>query len=107
MAGTPTSATLGAIMAKMDTIIEGQARLERRLDVHDEKHKALDKEHTDFDATLRRLLESVSSHDKQLSQVKTDLDRLTSNLNKIIWAVVSPVIAAAVIAIILLIGQQQ
>jgi chromosome segregation ATPase len=106
MAGTPTSAGIGAIMAKMDDIIAGQARLERRLDVHDEKHRALDREHTDFDATLRKLLDSVASHDKQLSQVQTDLDRLTSNLNKIVWAIVSPIIAAAVIAIIIMIGQQ-
>jgi chromosome segregation ATPase len=106
------AAALAAIADKLDRLFSTLTTLEQRMAVHDEKHLRLDREHDGFDQMMRRHAEAIAAHDRQIASLDNDIksltgkmSKLTDNLNRVIWIVVTPILAAAVMAIIALIGQ--
>jgi hypothetical protein len=79
--------------------------IEKSLAVHEQRHVALDNEHTG-------MLNLLTEHGKRLSVVerdngqnKRDIERLTALAEKLIWAFATPIIVAIVSAIIWAISQ--
>jgi septal ring factor EnvC (AmiA/AmiB activator) len=93
------------IIDKIDSIAGRLSRLDTRLDVHDQKHQSLDKEHKEF-------ADLVKEHGKRLAQVevtsqqnKRDIERLTTLQEKLIWAFAAPMITASMGGLIWAISQ--
>jgi septal ring factor EnvC (AmiA/AmiB activator) len=97
---TTQNAALAAITSKLDEIQGAITSMERRMAVHDETHRRLDNEHISIEKTLQQHNQAIAHHDKKLSQIENDMIRLTSNLNKFFWVVVTPIITAAVLALL-------
>jgi len=79
--------------------------IERSLAVHEQRHVALDNEHTG-------MLNLLTEHGKRLSivesdngQNKRDIDRLTKLAEKLIWAFATPIIIAIVSGLIWALSQ--
>jgi septal ring factor EnvC (AmiA/AmiB activator) len=67
-------------------------KLDTRLAVHDQKHEQLESEHRAFAETLKSHDKRIAASENIAGQTQRDLDRLTSNITKIVWMFVSPVI---------------
>lgn len=104
MAATQSAQTaaLAAISSKLDDVQESIVSMERRMAVHDETHRRLDNEHLNIEKVLHQHNEIIALHDKKLGQIENDMIRLTSNLNKFFWVVVTPIVTAAVLALLYL-----
>ena len=88
----------------MDELAAAVSRLDSRLDVHDEKHIRLDSEHSQFAEDLRRQKERLDAVERLAGQTSRDLDKLTGAMNKILWAVVTPLLSLLAIGIIYIIA---
>ena len=90
---------LQRLIEKMDEITSAIGRLDSRLDVHDEKHVSLDKEHHIFAETLRRTDERLSAVERRSERTERDVEKLTKNIEKLFWAIAGPTLAMIVGAI--------
>jgi len=97
MATNPTQ--LQRLIEKMDEITTQLSRLDRRLDVHDEKHIGLEKEHTAFSETLRRTDERLQAVERRSERTERDVEKLTKNIDKLVWAITGPTLAIIISAI--------
>jgi septal ring factor EnvC (AmiA/AmiB activator) len=84
---------------KMDEINQAIGRLDKRLDVHDEKHISLDKEHSVFSETLRRTDERLQAVERRSERTERDVEKLTKNIDKLVWAITGPTLAIIIGAI--------
>lgn len=100
---TPDQASI--IIDKIDGIVARFAKLDSRLDVHDQKHVALDSEHKEITITLKEHGKRISDVERDSQQNKRDIERLTSLVEKMIWAFAAPLITATVAGIIWAISQ--
>jgi hypothetical protein len=102
MTGT-SSAGQPAIREEIKEMRLSLNRLENSLAVHTESHKAIDTDAIRTSALLGQFSVTLNGDgDKKvglngrMSIVENDLQRLTANLNKLVWAVVTPLIAMIV-----------
>jgi len=96
---------INELMADIKAVINTTNEIQRALAVHDQRHIALDAEHTS-------MLSLLTDHSKRLTMVehtsnqnKRDIERLTALAEKLIWAFATPLIVAVVSALIWALSQ--
>jgi len=85
-------------------IKESLLRLDGRLNVHDQKHVQLDKEHSDFSETIRQHSARLAMVENLSVKNERDVEKLTGTLSKLVWVIVTPLIGTLVVALIVLAG---
>jgi chromosome segregation ATPase len=75
-------------------------RLDSRLNVHDQKHVQLDTEHQSYAQTLNLHADKIAAVERLAAQTERDVSRLTVNINKLAWAIATPLIGLIVLTII-------
>lgn len=83
----------------MDELGSAIGRLDSRLDVHDEKHVSLDKEHRVISETLRRTDERLLAVERRSERTERDVEKLTKNTEKLLWAIAGPTLTIIIGAI--------
>lgn len=98
-----SSAGQPAIIEKIEEMQQSLNRLENKLAVHTESHKSIDIDGIRTNQAISQITTTLNGDgDKKvglngrMSIVENDLQRLTANLNKLVWAVVTPLIAMIV-----------
>ena len=97
--------TPGNIQQTITEVKEILLRLESRLDVHDQKHVQLEKEHCEFDSTIKEHTRRLSTVENLAVKNERETEKLTGALTRFAWIVVTPVISMVVIALIILAAQ--
>ena len=83
------------------------AKLETRLQVHDQKHIEIDSQRSEITITLKDHGKRIGDIESLSKQNQRDLAAIVSVLNKLVWAFVTPFIAVVVGAVVYAISLMQ
>lgn len=100
-----------AATSQLSDIREILNRLDKRLDVHDQKHIQIEKEMGETSDAVKRQGAAIFGDEKtpgmvsRVSTVENDLQKITTNLSRLTWAFVTPLIGLIVLALIIAAAQ--
>ena len=80
-------------------------KLHTRLDVFDQIHRQYDERLVEMREQTGSNTKQLNEHDRQIKMLENDLQKITSNLSRLTWAFVTPLIALIVTALILTAAQ--
>jgi len=80
------------IIRKLDSMAERIAELGRRLDVHEESHRSLNKDHIVFARSLEDQERRLRAVENRSERTERDLEKTTTALSKLLWIVIGQVV---------------
>jgi len=96
---------INELMADIKAVINTTNEIQRSLAVHDQRHVALDAEHTSMLGLLTDHSKRLTVVEHASNQNKRDIERLTALAEKLIWAFATPIILAIVSGLVYALAQ--